>query len=326
MLHKQIIYSFIFASFSMLYGAKNRTNNPYGANVLPHGANVVADEKNNMLSILEIHRLLRNCSNTSGNSDFIKQGSFQEWNNNLNMQIVGLPNLKIQPLQAPTPSSDLTKSNSPAEILFFLLQNMQNRHPSTSPCNFPREDIEKKLIRLINACTPEELRKVNLITGQAVINQFTPLHWSKKIMDCLAQKANLVVQTGPTDRYPGSTIAHNVAHLLHNEHKRYDKTNESEIRKHVLHIENMKFFLSWWITKYPESLTLKSQNNDGRKYNFYEVLNSVDQSDIYKRLSPETVRAIHEDLNKKRSFGEITEQEYHNFYTSFPSEVPTYRR
>lgn len=145
---------------------------------------------------------------------------------------------------------------------------------------------QENLFSLLPCIMPDMFNRIDPQTGQAVVHALTPLYWSFDLLEAMhLHGVDFSIQTQSPDRFPGSTIGHNVAGMIVNKRFKLSQISDDTNKRRILRdqINRSHVFFVWLIKRYPDVLKIESRR--GLKYlKIFDILFNHDRDVILERL------------------------------------------
>lgn len=160
---------------------------------------------------------------------------------------------------------------------FLFLSMLQHLRNVDSSC---MQSLSDTLTITLNKLSAEDLNCLDE-KGQSIAHKMTPFNWLLDVIKVMHSKGvRFDMQTSKQDKYPGSTLAHNVAGMF-----RFPRSAEATARSH-------DFFL-WMFSEYPHVVGLVSmEKTSRRKITCWSLLQADTKRFLMKNLKPDQKQAI----------------------------------
>jgi len=142
---------------------------------------------------------------------------------------------------------------------------------------YERERLIKAIVVSLSAAQQQETLNGYDSQGQTFAHKMTPVHWRTSLLQFLIDRGlDVTAQTIVPDRYPGSTLAHNVAGLFrfgnacNNDRDRYDRA--------------MSCLRLLWCVDSGKHFECRSFANRRKSYTVFGLIPFVNREEVVKKV------------------------------------------
>lgn len=152
-----------------------------------------------------------------------------------------------------------------------------------------RNEKKRELCALIPFIMPSMFNRIDPVTGQAIAHALTPLHWDLDLLEKMRLNGvDFSVQSKFPDRFPGSTIGHNVAGMLLAKRNKIRARSYShyEYQRIQGQIDETHLFFAWLLQHYPgieKMISVCDKFNHKENVTMVEVLPKEDREKILQK-------------------------------------------